>query len=153
VKPPGSAVPSSEIDATRVRDIRAGVPLALLLVYGNCRKISADVSSPRHSRAKQLIPVSIQLASLAALTDVWYFRLGAEEMVSLGMNFCTNFVPPTRQSGLFSPSGRTQNQQLACYQYPLGVRFRPWPPFSITCRPSLFLGHIMVTKLLDRFAC
>jgi len=49
-------------------------------------------------------------------------------MIRLEMNLCTNFVPPTRQSGLFSPSGRTQNQQLACYQYPLGVRFRPWPP-------------------------
>ena len=59
-------------------------------------------------------------------------------MVRLEMNFCTNFVPPTRQSGLFSPSGRTQNQQLACYQYPLGVRFRPWPPLhSYSQNPRL----------------
>jgi hypothetical protein len=36
------------------------------------------MSSPRHSRPKQLIPASIQLAWLAALIDVWYFRVGAE---------------------------------------------------------------------------
>jgi len=53
-------------------------------------------------------------------------------MVPLGMDFCTNFVPPTGQSGLFSRFGRTQNQQLACYQYPpwssipsLGTRTMP----------------------------
>lgn len=63
------------------------------------------------------------------------------------MNFCTNFVPPTRQRGLFSPSGRTQNQQLACYQYPLGVRFRPWPPFQALDSNRL-QRHLVLASIL-----
>jgi hypothetical protein len=46
-----------------------------------------------------------------------------------GNQFCTVFVPPTRHCGCFSPSSRTQNQQLTCYQYPMKNRFRPWPPY------------------------